>query len=157
MDLFKGPVGSNQVHDLNPGIAGNGLFWTTAFARQNVAVDLEHGRASMFGIDHAVPDYHDILNSLGVTQPPLTPVPSRASFQVHWHAKPGVQLVPLRNTTSKFEGRFMDCTASIAFTASQSSTGFAFTSDPATTSTSVSGVIGYERTGRFFGSGLHDD
>ena len=56
----------------------------------------------------------------------------------------------LTDSTNRFTGEFADSTATIAWSASQASTGFTFTSDPALGSTTVSGVIGHERNGKFF-------
>jgi hypothetical protein len=100
-------------------------------------------------LDHlAMPDYHDFFNSIGLTQPPLPPTPSTVSFDVRWRGKAAP--VRLRETSDHFSGRFIDSTATIAWSARQPSTQFAFVSAPANASTTISAVIGRERNGRFF-------
>jgi hypothetical protein len=96
----------------------------------------------------SVPDYTDIFNSAGVTQPPIKPIPSVVSFDVRWRGK--ATPVHIRNTTNHFVGDFIDSLATIAWSAWQPSTHFAFISGPAAKTTTVSGVIGRERNGSFF-------
>jgi hypothetical protein len=113
-----------------------------------VAIDLDAATAAMRLDNWAQPDYTDILNSAGVTDPPLAPIPSTVSFDVRWRGKAAP--AHLRDAAQGFVGLFIDSTATIAWSASQPSTNFAFTSAPAASSTTVSGVIGRERNGRFF-------
>jgi hypothetical protein len=145
-----------QVHDFNPGIAPNGLFWTQRIPPQAVAVNFAGGSASMHLDNWAVPDFHDIFNSIGVTQPSMPPIPSIVSFDIRWSGKAAP--VAIRDATNRFVGSYIDSLATIAWSASQPSTNFAYQSDPAATSTTVSGVIGQERNGVFFnlsrGAGL---
>jgi len=115
-----------------------------------VAIALDAATAAMRLGNWAIPDYTDILNSAGVTKPPLAPIPSTVSFDVRWRRQPGATLVPIRDATNGFVGQFIDSLATIAWSAQQPSTHFAFTSAPASSSTTVSGVIGRERNGRFF-------
>jgi hypothetical protein len=137
----------NQIHDFNPGIDSNGLFWTTAFPRSGVSIDLDAGTARMHANNMPVPDYFNILNSTGFTQPPIPPIPSVVSFDVRWKAKSTAKLTPISDATNHFSGKFIDSNATIVWSASQ--TGFTFATDAAPT-TPVSGVIGHERNGRFF-------
>jgi hypothetical protein len=139
----------NQIHDFNPGIDSNGLFWTTAFPRSGVSTDLDNGTARMHAIHMAVPDYTDIFNSAGFTNPPIPPIPSFVSFDVRWTAKSNAKLTPISDATNHFSGKFIDSNATIVWSASQQSTGFTFATDT-TKPTPVSGVIGHERNGRFF-------
>jgi len=96
----------------------------------------------------AQPDYIDIFNSAGVTKPPIKPIPSEVSFDVRWRGKAAP--VHIRDATNHFVGDFIDSLATIAWSARQPSTHFAFTSAPANTSKTISGVIGRERNGSFF-------
>jgi hypothetical protein len=100
------------------------------------------------GKNVGIKDFHDILNSLAPPPPPIAPIDSVVSFDVEWQAKSG--LTQIRDATNQFVGRFADSSATISWSASQRSTGFEFTSDAASTSTTVSGVIGHERNGKFF-------
>jgi hypothetical protein len=89
-----------------------------------------------------VQDYHTIVNALqdGAS------VPASVSFHIRWH---GVkQRVRIRDTSNDFAGRFIEDTATIAWSAREA--GFRFVSDPASTSTTEFALIGQERNGRFF-------
>jgi hypothetical protein len=115
-----------------------------------VAIDLDAASAAMRLSNWAIPDYTDIFNSAGLTDPPLATIPSTVSFDARWRGKPGATLTSIRDASRSFVGEFIDSLATIAWTAQQPSTHFAFTSAPAASSTTVSGVIGRERNGRFF-------
>lgn len=136
----------NQIHDFNPGIDSNGLFWTTPFPRSGVSLDLAAGTARMHADHMPMPDYTDIFNSAGFTQPPIPPIPSIVSFDVRWTAKSKTP-TPISDAINHFSGKFIDSNATIVWSASQP--GFTFATDTAP-STTVSGVIGHERNGRFF-------
>jgi hypothetical protein len=150
-----GQPDSVQVHDFNPGIAASGLFWTTyPFPPANVAVNLNQGSALAHATNWAIPDYGNIVNSIGLQNPPAPPIPSSVSFAVSWAAKgPPTHLPNATSPTTGFTGTFQDCNAQIAWSANSPSTHFQFVSDPAASSTTVSGVIGAERNGRFYPRG----
>jgi len=112
----------------------------------SVATNLGAGTAAMHLDSLAIPDYHDIFNSLGATQPPVPPTPSTVSFDVRWQGTS--KLAKLADATNHFTGLFRNSPATITWSASQPATHFAFTS--AAPSTTVSGVIGRERNGTFF-------
>ena len=143
-----GQPGSQQIHDFNPGIKPSGLFWTQPIPRDSVEMDFDDRTARMHLRDWAIPDFTDIFNSAGLTQPPLAPMPSTVSFEVRWRGKAAP--MPIRDTTNHFVGQYIDSNATIVWSAEQRSTHFAFTSDGAETTTTVSGVIGRERNGVFF-------
>jgi hypothetical protein len=143
-----GQSGSQQIHDFNPGIKPSGLFWTQPIPEESVQIDLEHRTARMHLHDWAIPDFTDIFNSAGVTQPPIAPIPSTVSFDVRWRGKAAP--TQIRDTTNHFVGQYIDSTATIVWSAEQRSTHFAFTSGEANTTTPISGVIGRERNGAFF-------
>lgn len=98
--------------------------------------------------DLSIPDFTSILNSIGALNPPLPTIDSTVSFDVRWHGKTAPQR--LRDAENDFAGIFIDSNATIAWSANQPSTNFQFVSAAADTSTTVSGVIGFEHNGRFF-------
>ncbi|TMD16850.1 MAG: hypothetical protein E6I96_03485 [Chloroflexi bacterium] len=142
MDLFNGAVGSNQVHDFNPGIRESGLFWTQPVAGDSLGVELEAGTASLALDDLDEEDYHDLHNALidGPSDP------ASVSFEMRWQAiaKP----MNVTDSVHRFTGRFRLCAVQIEWSAT--APGFSFVSDPANTTTNVRSVIGRERNGVFF-------
>ncbi|MGN6359715.1 MAG: hypothetical protein ACTHNK_04935 [Thermomicrobiales bacterium] len=139
-------MGQGQVHDFNPGVGTDGLFWTLPIPRNSIAIDLDTGTAAFKMTDLAMPDFHDIVNSLS---PNPTSTPGMVSFDVHWHANSG--LMALRDTSVGFTGEYRKSTASIWWSAQEPAQNFAFESDPAATSTTVNtAVMGHEHNGRFF-------
>ena len=92
---YTGPVGSanlaQQIHDYNPGIAANGLFWVISAPRDVVEVDPGSGTASLRMTNVPVMDFHDLANALtggrGLMNspvPPIAPVPATVSFDIEW-------------------------------------------------------------------------
>jgi hypothetical protein len=146
---------SEQIHDFNPGIASSGLFWTAyPFPASNVAINLGQGTASMQATNLAIPDYHDIFNSLGFTNPPIPPVPGTVSFTVNWMAfGPPTQLPNKSTPTTGFSGLYYNSNAQVWWSASEPAANFQFVSDSASTSTTISGVIGKEKNGKFYPPG----
>jgi hypothetical protein len=143
MDLYNGAVGSNQVHDFNPGIRDHtGLFWTQPVAGDSVSFSLEHGRATLAAGDLDEEDYHNVHNALldGSSDP------ASVSFEMKWTATDA----PMNVTDSvhRFTGRFRLASVQIEWTAD--APGFHFASDPASTTQNVRSVIGRERNGVFF-------
>ncbi len=98
--------------------------------------------------DVNLPDFGNILNTIGAIDPPTPTIDTTASFDVRWQDKgPRTRL---SDATNHFNGMFIDCNATIDWSANQPSTHFQFVSADADTSTTVSAVIGFERNGRFF-------
>ena len=62
------PDFSNQIHDYNPGIAENGLFWTIPFAEEGAWIDLAAGKTleQITSGTHLVSE--GIRNSLAVSR-----------------------------------------------------------------------------------------
>ena len=148
MDLYQGPVGSNQIHDFNPGIIDSGpakgLFWTIHIPTTDVHVDLGRATATMRVTNADVEDYHTLKNALldGPSDP------ASVSFVIRWQ---GVNArVEVRDFELGFAGQFIEDSATVEWSASVPSTGFSFNSDPATTSKTVFAEIGSERNGVFF-------
>jgi hypothetical protein len=127
------------VHDFNPGITANGVFWTTPIDRGSVKVNLGNGSASLHVDDLDVEDYHDVVNAL-LDGPS---VEASVSFDVNWS---GVdERVKIRNRATGFAGDFIHNKATLQWSASES--GFSFISDPLG---SGFAEIGHERNGAFF-------
>jgi len=132
----------NQIHDYNPGIASNGVFWTIAMPDSAVDVAPGAGRARYQASNLPMPDYHDFVNSIfpGVSEPAVV------SFDIRWE---GIQeRTNRRNTTEDFAGEFVVTKATAEWSSRQA--GFEFRSDPAETSVSEHAIVGHERNGVFF-------
>jgi hypothetical protein len=134
-------VGTNQIHDYNPGIAPNGLFWTIPISPGAISFDLEAGTARLAATHLRVPDFHDFANSIYQA----TSVPAVVSFDVRWHD------VQSRSHGSQpdfgFAGEFAVTKSTIEWSSRQH--GFSFQSDPADTSLTDYAIIGHERNGVF--------
>ena len=145
-------MGQNQVHDFNPGIttAGhydqNGVFWTMPIPDDDVEADLHDATAAMHANNLPMPDYHDIINSLGFNGIPPSYIQGQVSFTMNWTGKGSPTTI--NDQTNQFAGTFIDSNATIAWSASEPH--FTYVSDPASMSTPVSGVIGRERNGIFY-------
>jgi len=143
MDLFNGAVGTNQVHDFNPGIRDNtGLFWTQPIAGDAATFDLEHGTATLAADDLDEEDYHNLHNAL-VDGPSD---PASVTFAMRWDAI--AHPMNVTDPVHRFTGRFR--VASVQIEWSADAPGFHFASDPASTTHNVRSVIGRERNGVFF-------
>jgi len=97
--------------------------------------------------DLTLPDFGNILNTIGALDPPIPTIDTIVSFDVRWQGKGA--LTRLSDAANHFNGMFIDSNATIVWSANQPSTHLQFVSDVAGTST-VSAVIGFERNGRFF-------
>jgi hypothetical protein len=127
------------VHDFNPGITENGVFWTAAIDPGDVNVNLGNGSASLHVANLDVEDYHNVGNAL--QDGPS--VPASVSFDAIWS---GVdERVKIRNPDTGFGGQYVHNTATLTWSASES--GFSFTSNPLD---SDFAEIGQERDGVFF-------
>jgi zona occludens toxin (predicted ATPase) len=143
MDLYQGPVGTNQIHDFNPGIIDSGpakgLFWTMHIPTHDVHADLGRATATMRVTNADVEDYHTLKNA--ILEGPSDP--ASVSFVIRWH---GVKArVEVQDFELGFAGRFIEDSATVEWSARVPSTGFRFHSDPATFA-----EIGSERNGVFF-------
>ena len=142
MDLFNGAVGTNQVHDFNPGIRDNtGLFWTVPVPENALEVDFEDGVAKLSLDDFDTEDYHNLRNA-------LTDGPSDSAsvtFDMTWTAFGDPFNVS--DPVKMFAGRYRLATVGIDWSAT--APGFTFTSDAAS-NTNVKSVLGRERNGIFF-------
>ena len=133
-----------QIHDLNPGIRPDGLFWTIAVPEDSIEINFEQGRASLEARDVPIEDYQTITNAFFGDGP--APTQGSVSFTVTWH---GVdERVNIRHDDDGFAGEFIRNTAQMAWTATVGD--LTFRSDPLTTSSSSFAEIGHERNGIFF-------
>ena len=130
---------TSQVHDFNPGIAENGVFWTAAIDRGSVRVNLGNGSASLHVADLDVEDYGNVVNAL--QDGPS--VEASVSFDVTWSSVE--ERVKIRNPDNDFGGEFIHNTATLTWSANEA--GFTFTSNPLD---SDFAEIGHERNGAFF-------
>lgn len=140
MDLFNGAVGTNQVHDFNPGIAKSGLFWTAPVEESALRFDVDAGTARLALTDFDVEDYGNLENALKDGPE----VDASVTFDMSWTAtgKPFNVVDPVH----QFAGRFS--LANVDITWSGSAPGFLFNSSPGVTQ--VKSVFGRERNGIFF-------
>jgi hypothetical protein len=151
VDVYDPSLGTPavQIHDLNPGIKADGLFWTTPIPDEGIDVNLGKGSASMFATNVPVNDYGTFRNSIVGGGP--APIPSLVSFTVDWS---GVsERVNVRNNNPPasgggFAGLFVRNTAQMQWNATVGD--LMFLSDPLATSSSVFAEIGHERNGSFF-------
>lgn len=141
--MFEGQVDpSHQVHDLNPGITPDGLFWTTPIPRESVQVDLQRGTATMRMTQVPMRDQQNITNALNHGPS----IPATVSFAVRWRG------AGRRRQVRKAQHRF-----AAQIVANRSTIEWQFeagdhrvTSDPASTSKNVYSLLGRERNGVFF-------
>ena len=160
MDLYTGPVGSaallTQVHDYNPHIEANGLFWTVPVASDAVDVDFDDAQASLRVQGLSVFDDHDLANSLtsGLGLPaehgfpfvaPVFHSHAIVSFELEWSGLLGT--AEIDNTAQGFKGSFLQTGATIKWSAKQD--GFLFESEAPNPSRNLFAVIGRERNGVF--------
>jgi hypothetical protein len=135
-------VGTNQVHDYAPHISSTGLFWLFALPPGGVRADLARGTAAMRARDVAMPDAHD--NEGSIVGGPW--VPATVSFDVEWSTP--LARATRRDEAAAWGGEYVETESRIAWSARQA--GFAYQSAPPSTSTSVWGVVGRQRSGVFF-------
>lgn len=137
-----GPQQAPQLHDYEPGIAPNGLFWTVPISPRNVRADVRRGTASFRLRNYAIRDFHNFENSL-LSGPS---VPARVSFDIEWVGP----TKPFRvdKPAQEFRGDFRQGKVTAAWSSAQE--GFSFVSAPAPTTTSVFAAVGHERNGVFY-------
>ena len=143
-------MGNEQIHDLNPGITQNGLFWTTVVSADSVTVDLKAGRANLEVRDVHVKDYHDIPNALGLVEGGPRPVPATLSFRVRWNVDG--DSVHFDNSDQQFRGDFLvsadPAAAQMEWSARIGQ--LEFQSAAIGTSASSYAELGHERNGSFY-------
>ena len=133
-----------QIHDFNLDINPfpSGLFWTRRFPEKTVSASPDSGTASMVAKDVKLPDYFNIVNALNDGKL-LGSVPAEASFAVRWTGSTGA----FTGSSSLFTFNGQSTGATVEWSATEA--GFAFKSDPASTSTNNFAVLGREKNGVF--------
>lgn len=137
-------MGDAQIHDFNPGITLNGLFWTVVLPPDNVQVDLNAGTATLEGRDIHVKDYFNLQNAVGGGG--AQPNPAIVSFKVQWQGLGGLN--QYNNAALQFRGAFKEASARMEWSARSGD--FEFQSAPLATSTSVAAELGQESNGSFY-------
>lgn len=133
-----------QIHDFNPGITQNGLFWTSIVPEDHVHVNLSTGRATLEVRNLRMKDYTEIVNATVGGGPP--PVPSVVSYRVEWTATGAVNAFD--NPAQQFRGEFRDAVARMEWSAR--TTDFDFVSAPIATSITDGAQLGRESNGAFY-------
>ena len=137
-------AGTPQIHDFNPGIRNDGLFWTIVIDPEAVEVDLAAGTATFEMEDLHIKDYGNLEN--GITGDGAPPVPAIVSFKVQWTAGGAVNL--FNNAAQKYRGDFRYADAAIEY---QIRTGdFDIVSAPLADSTTFVAQLGQESNGSFY-------
>jgi hypothetical protein len=114
-----------------------------ALPNSAVQVDGVSGKATLHVTNLAIEDYGTLRNALSEG----ASVPATVSFDVTWSG-PVTQRLNVQDATHTFAGEYAVNQAKASFSASES--GFTFTSNAASTSTSLFAETGHERNGIFF-------
>ena len=138
-------VPENQIHDFNPGILENGLFWVARIHDHSVDdVKPAAGKARLVVENLEIEDYHTLENAL------LDGPSERAhvSFDVRWRDKIVTNESINGAVNQQFRGIFTQTGARVEWSARKKD--FEFRSDPASTSQVVYAEVGEEHNGVFF-------
>jgi hypothetical protein len=133
-----------QIHDFNPGITQNGLFWTSIVPEDRVHVDIDSGRATLQVRNLHMKDYFDIENA--VIGNGAAPVPAVVTYRVEWNAVGPLNVFD--NAAQLFRGEFRQALAQMEWSAR--TVDFDFVSAPIGTSTTDGAQLGTERNGVFY-------
>jgi hypothetical protein len=148
---------TEQIHDYNPHIEANGVFWTVPVSNSAVKVDFDSARARLRVRGLELFDDHDIANSLtsglglsgdlGFPVIPSVPaVPATVSFEVEWSGP--LASAEVRNEAQGFRGTFFETGCTIKWSSRQK--GFRFQSEDPDPTRNAIAIIGRERNGVFF-------
>lgn len=134
-----------QIHDFNPGIEPNGLFWTSPINPNAVSVHPGSGAASMGVTNLPSRDFTELVNAL-LLGPSL---PAVVSFHIAWSASHDRQR--FHDAPSQFDA---DLSINSARASWRGETAAAlFVADAPSTSVSLFAEVGHERNGVFFPAG----
>lgn len=142
--MFESPGGS-QVHDFNPGIEPNGLFWTSEIDAGDVVAHPGSGSAVMDVRDLPSRDYHDLVNA--ITLGPF--LPGVVSFRVEWASS---------GDRRRFHDEAGGFDADVVLNSAQAwwsgeTSAARYVTDDISTSSSLFAEVGHERNGVHFPGG----
>jgi hypothetical protein len=135
-------VGTDQIHDFNPGIAASGLFWTVPLPLGSVRVGGLSGAASMSATELQIDDYFTIENALFGGGP--EEVTAIASFDVEWSGATAGGSAS--DATNDFTLEWVTTGGTMAWTVESGGATYASTGVTAT----PFAIVGKERNGVFF-------
>ena len=153
---------THQIHDMSPGIAPSGLFWTVRIPDRWVSVESDDlGEGARYQIKNLhLRDYGKLANSLPFFLPPGTaqtpPDRAVATFDLRWMGNLG----PADATDSgpnQFTMTGIMTHATMGWSASVPAQHFKFQSDAASTSHETFAALVNERNGSFFAGDGDDD
>jgi len=147
MDIYLGrqlALGVVQNHDFNPGVASNGLFWTTAHPFDAGGVQPAAGTATYSVTDLEIGDYTNVF--VGAVGGPHRP--AKVSFTVTWSPGAAPRQIHAHDVANGFGGDFTQGVATASWSATGE--GFTFASTPGETSKTEIAYVGAERNGRYF-------
>jgi len=133
---------ANQIHDYEPGIQSNGVFWTVAVSPAALQHDLGRGTASFRLKNYPIKDWTDFAQSLAQ----LTSRPAVVSFDLRF-LEPDKRYT-VKNESEQFVYDFVTTKSTIVWSADQDD--FHFVSDGPDPSKSVFASLGRERNGVYF-------
>lgn len=134
-----------QIHDFNPGIAANGLFWTSEIDPGDVAAHPGNGSAAMAVGGLASRDYHDLVNA--ITGGSF--LPALISFRIEWTGSSAKH--HFHDTASGFDADVVFNSAKAWWSGETSEA--LYVADDIATSASLFAEVGHERNGVYFPSG----
>ena len=140
--MGPGVATANQIHDYEPGIQDNGVFWTVAVPAVALQHDVAAGTARFKLDNYAIRDWINFPQSLLQ----LASLPAVVSFDLQW-VHPG-QRYSLKNDAEQFAYDFATTKSIISWSSDQED--FSFVSDPPDPAWSLWGSVGHERNGVFF-------
>jgi hypothetical protein len=147
MDIYPGRQlvpGVIQNHDFNPGVAANGVFWTTAHTSEAGDVDPAAATATYTATNLAISDYTNVV--VGGMDGPHHP--AKVSFTITWSPGPAPRHIHAHDITNGFGGDFTQGIATASWSATED--GFTFTSTPNEIPKTEIAYVGTEQNGRFF-------
>ena len=140
--MGPGVATANQIHDYEPGIQDNGVFWTVAVPPSVLQHNVAAGTASFKLENYAIRDWINFPQSLLQ----LTSSPAVVSFDLRW-LQPGQHLT-VKHDAEQFVYDFFTTKSTISWSSDQED--FSFVSDPPDPAWSLWGSVGHERNGVFF-------
>lgn len=142
--MYDPGQGFAQVHDFNPGITQNGVFWTTVVSGDAVHVDPGAGTASLEVHDLRQKDYFDFENAmLGNGAKPRMGV---VSFRVEWTAEGAVTHVD--NADQMYRADIRSAVAQMDWSGMVGD--FVFESAPLAESITEAAQLGVESNGSYY-------